>query len=204
MARRLPDDPEKRRLQVFKRCYQNLQHWEALREDRGMSDVMTSPDGEDIFLGDLLVGLPYLPTRQRQAFELICLRGYTETAARDELLPNSKSSTPVQQYADSGLVRMVAAYDAKQRGDWPPAEISKPKPMRRFIMAALHPVVTQHLEEARRDIMAQMDGLKVALSQVEEMMGGAKAKNNSQPAPNPKPEGRPTLTDAAKELAQTG
>lgn len=202
MARRLPDDPDKRRLQIFKRLYQNLEHWEALKQDRGMPDVITTPEGEDIYLGDLLIGLDYLPTRQRQAFELICLRGYTETAARDVLLPNSKSSTPVQQYADSGLVRMVAAYDAKQRGEWPPLEMSKPKKMRRFVMAVLHPVVQNHLEEARKDIMAQQDGLKVALSQVEEMLGG-KAKANSSPAPISRPDGK-NLADAAKELAQTG
>lgn len=202
MARRLPDDPAKKRLQIFKRLYQNLEHWQALQEDRGMSDVITTPEGEDIYLNDLLIGIDYLPTRQRQAFELICLKGYTETAARDELLPNSKSSTPVQQYADSGLVRMVAAYDAKQRGDWPPADLSKPKLMRRFVMAALHPVVAAHLEEARRDIQAQQDGLKVALNQVEEMMGVGKTK--TAPAPNPRPEGTPKLADAAKELAQTG
>src|SRR4051812_17260257 len=116
MARRLPDDPDKRRLQVFKRCYQSMEHWHALMEDRGMTDVITTPEGEDIYLNDLMVGLHKLPRRQRQAFELICLKGYTETAARDEMLPDSKSSTPVQQYADSGLARMVSAYDAKQRG----------------------------------------------------------------------------------------
>jgi hypothetical protein len=184
MARRLPDDPTKRRLQIFKRCYQNLQH-----------------------------GIDYLPLRQRQAFERICLKGYTETAARDEMLPNSKSSTPVQQYADSGLVRMVAAYDAKQRGDWPPPQpVVKPKPRRfSFIMSALHPLIKKHLEDARKDIMAQIDGLKVALAQTEELLGirGNNAPAPTQPAPNPKPQetpegGKPDLTQMAKELAQAG
>jgi hypothetical protein len=81
-----------------------------------MSDIITLPTGEDIYIGDLLVGLDSLPRRQRQAFELICLQGYTESAATEVILPNSNSSTPVQQYADAGLIRMIAAYDKKQAG----------------------------------------------------------------------------------------
>lgn len=191
MSRRLPDDPIKRRLQVFKRLYQHLSHWQALIEDRGMSDVITVPDtGEDIYLRDLMVGINTLPRRQREAFELICLQGYTETAARDKMLPNSRSSTPVQQYSDSGLVRMVAKYDEKQAGL---------HTRRRWFMAALHPLLKRHLEEARKDILHQIDGLKVALAQVEELMG----KPPIQPAPNPTPENKPRLDDMAKQLAST-
>lgn len=170
---------------------------------------------EDIYIGDLLVGLDSLPPRQRQAFELICLQGYTETAARDELLPNSKSSTPVQQYADSGLLRMVTAYDLKQQGCWPPVEELKPvqpKKRRRKIMAALHPLVRKGLEATRAQILKEMEGLKLALAQVDEMLGGTSestapptgVKQDKQPAPNPVPEGKPNLDDVAKELAAAG
>lgn len=210
MARRLPDDPLKRRRQVFKRIYQNLEHWQALMEDRGMAPVITTPEGEDIYIGDLLVGLDSLPPRQRQAFELICLRGYTETAARDELLPNSKSSTPVQQYADSGLARMVHAYELKQVGAWPPAEEPKPvrkKTIRRKIMAALHPLVRKHLENSRKEIVAEIQGLQQALQQVEGMLGlsasgnvPAAPKPPAAPAP-PAPAGKPNLQEMAKEAA---
>jgi len=205
MARRLPDEPYKRRLQVFKRAYQHMSHWHALMEDRGMPDVITDEmTGEDIYLGDLMVGIDSLPPRQRQAFILICLNGYTETAARDELLPNSKSSTPVQQYADSGLVRMVEAYDLKQAGHWPPPEQPKPKrkTKRRTVMAALHPLLRKHLEEAKKDILAQIDGLKSALAQVDDML--SKTPAVAQPAPTPKPEGKPDLDAMARELAATG
>lgn len=217
MVRRLPDDPTKRRHQVFKRIYQNLEHWKALMEDRGMDAVITDEaTGEDIYLWDLLVGLDSLPPRQREAFEKICLLGYTETAARDEMLPNSTSSTPIQQYADSGLVRMVAAYDLKQVGQWPPAlpepkiapKPRKKKSIRRKIMSALHPLLRKHLEEARKDILAQIEGLKVALAQVDTMLepvaDAPVAASTTQPAANPKPEGKPNLTDMAKELAKTG
>lgn len=122
MARRLPDDPTKFRLQIFKRIYQNLQHFRSLieageMEFPGIIHVPSSPqmpEGEDIYLLDMLIGLPSLPDRQRQAFELICLQGYTEGAATDIMLPGSRFSTPIQQYADSALARMVAAYDQKQ------------------------------------------------------------------------------------------
>lgn len=168
-----------------------------------MPDVITDGEtGEDIYLGDLLVGLPYLPQRQRQAFVLICLEGYTETDARDVLLPNSRSSTPVQQYADSGLGRMVDFYDAKQSGNWPPPAPTIRKPTLcdewRSVLMAVHPIVKNHLESARKDILSQIEGLKIALTQVETMLG---ARTN--PAPTPRPEGRPDVKEAAKELAAT-
>lgn len=128
MGRRLPDfDPEsdgdygssKRRIQLFKRVYQNYHHWCSLRETGQVSDTLMV-DREEIYLGDLMTGIDILPLRQRQAFELICLQGYTESAATAILLPNSRWSTPVQQYSDDGLKKMVAAYDAKQNGTWDP------------------------------------------------------------------------------------
>jgi hypothetical protein len=192
--------------------FQHLDHWHALMEDRGMSDVMVTPEGEDVFLGDLMVGLPYLPKRQREAFVLICMQGYTEAAARDELLPNSASSTPVQQYADSGLVRMVDHYDAKQNGFWPPLELIKPtkdKNGRLIVTNTLHPLLKRHLEAARKDILVQMEGLKVALNQCDEMLGLVSPKQPAPPAasaPEPitRPEGKPDLQEMAKELAAAG
>lgn len=215
MARRLPDDPVKRRHEWFKRTFQRLEHWHALMEDRGMSDVITTPEGEDIYIGDLLVGLDSLPPRQREAFELICLQSYTETAARDRMLPNSKSSTPVQQYADSGLSRMVRAYDLKQIGQWPPPKVAKPikrkkTTKRRKIIMALHPLVRAGLEKTRKEILVQMDGLKAALAQVDELLGGDVVEEPTQEspapqlAPNPKPEGKPDLQQVARELASAG
>lgn len=205
MARRLPDDPGKRRLQVYKRTYQHLEHIWALAEDRGMDRVITDPEtGEDIYVGDLLVGLNSLPKRQREAFDLICLQGYTQDAARDVLLPNSNSSTPVQQYADSALVRMVDAYDAYQAGKWPPPKVPKPpkKTTRRSrIMAALHPLLRQGLEATRKKILAEMEGLKVALAQVEELLEGGLKQPESEPSPTSNGTSVPSLpTDAKPDL----
>ena len=205
MARKLPVDPYKRRIQVMKRAYQHLEHWQALREDRGMGDVITDDlTGEDIYLHDLMIGIDSLPPRQRQAFVLICLKGYTETAARDELLPNSKSSTPVQQYADSGLVRMVEAYDAKQAGHWPPPEQSKSirrQTTRRLIIMTIHPLVRSGLETTRKEIVAQIEALKAALAQVDGILQAKQPAH--QPPPLPKPEGKPDLETMARELAST-
>lgn len=140
MGRKLPEyDPEldgpyetsKRRLKIFKRIYQNYYHWRSLRENGDVGDVITV-EGEDYYLGDLLVGFETLPLQQRRAFDLICLQGYTESAATEVILPNSKWSTPVQQYSDDGLRKMVAAYDAKQRGEWDPrVALARKRPARK-------------------------------------------------------------------------
>lgn len=136
MGRKLPDyNPEadgpyetsKRRREIFKRIYRKRQHWRALQEDHGMEPFITTPDGEDVFYGDLMVGEKTLPPQQWAAFDRICLREYTEDATREEILPNSRWSTPVQQYSEDGLKKMIAAYDAKQAGVWDPAEAVKKK-----------------------------------------------------------------------------
>lgn len=174
-----------------------------------MDDIVTDPKtGEDIYVGDLMVGLPYLPPQQSKAFDLICLRGFTEGAARDVMLPNSKSSTPVQQYADSGLLRMVRAYDAKQAGHWPPPTPPKPikKTKRRsLIMAALHPIVRQTLEAARKKVVAEIENLTAALKGLDEQLGIVTQPNGVVLAslstqPTVSVDAKPDLKAMAKEL----
>lgn len=117
IMRKLPEDPVKRRTQQLKRIYQHLQHFQELVEMGAMTmpPIVTIPEtGEEIYLADMMVGLPSLPPQQRRAFTLICLQGWTETDATKEILPDSKWSTPVQQYADTALARMIAAYDQYQ------------------------------------------------------------------------------------------
>lgn len=147
MGRKLPDPIErepdetdeqfkdrlaqsKRQLQIFKRIYQNYFHWQSLREAGEIADVINI-EGVDYYIGDLLVGIDTLPRRQRQAFVLICMHGYTESAATAELLPNSRWSTPVQQYSDDGLRKMVNAYYAKQAGTWDPVAAMRRRPRRK-------------------------------------------------------------------------
>ena len=201
MARRLPDDPAKRRAQIFKRLYQNLPHFQALLESGQMEfpGIITIPDtGEEVYLADLMVGHPTLPPRQRQAFDLICLQGYTETAATKIMLPDSKWSTPCQQYADTALARMVAAYDAKQNGSWnqAPAVITKTPsketadlrmaavvvsfPVKRSAPVAadtkstvVSEVLKKHLEAARAELVAQQEVIAAEIAHVEALMKGA-------------------------------
>lgn len=109
--RKLPDDPAKRRVQYLKRIYQHLEHFRELMESGQMElpGVVTLPDGEEIYLDDLMAGIDSLPPRQRQAFELICLQGYTETDTTKIMLPNSRWSTP----CFSGDTKFVTAGGTK-------------------------------------------------------------------------------------------
>lgn len=156
MGRRLPrahpDDEEalaKLQLRVFKLFYQAYYEWKSLW-DTGLTinDIWTAPTGEEIYMLDLLTGYDYLPRRQQQAFELICMRSYTEAAATKEIygteieyelnpdgsqkldadgqpIERKRSSTVVQQYAQQALERMVEAYKQKQDGTWDPAAVMK-------------------------------------------------------------------------------
>ena len=179
MARRLPDDPIKRRLQWFKRTYQHLEHFQSLLESGAMPmpGIITTPEGEEIYLSDLMSGIEELPPRQRQAFTLICLQGYTETAATKVMLPNSRWSTPVQQYADTALSRMVAAYDKKQRGIWALLEdqSTEKKPVakkRRIVTKApsVSDVLHEHLQVALRELLARRCQINAEIITVQQLI----------------------------------
>lgn len=178
MSRGLPDDPFKRRQAIFRRLYQHMPHWYEQIVAGTMSDIIVTPDGEEIFYGDLLVGLDTLPPRQREAFELICLQGYTETSAAQIMLPNSRWSTTVQQHVNAALERMVARYDDQQSGTW------KHLTGWRSLML-LHPLVESRLKEAlkdvRRDLIEQMGALKAAIGQVDQMLKGEAKIKETKP-----------------------
>lgn len=184
MARRLPEDPTKRRLQWFKRIYQHLEHFQCLLETGSipMPGIITTPEGEEIYLSDLMVGIDDLPPRQREAFTLICLQGYTETAATKIMLPNSRWSTPVQQYADTALARMVAAYDKKQAGVWAVLEetvkVSRPKKRRIAVSTSsteessgISEVLKRHLEAALEDLLARRSQVDAEITTVRQLLG---------------------------------
>lgn len=183
MARRLPEDPVKRRLQWFKRTYQHLEHLKSLLETGAMPmpGIITTPDGEEIYLSDLMVGIDDLPPRQREAFTLICLQGYTETAATKVMLPNSRWSTPVQQYADTALARMVAAYDKRQAGVWAVLEeeqakrpAAKPKKRRAPVADTKTPSVSEvlqkHLQAALDELVARRKQVDAEITTVQHLL----------------------------------
>ena len=123
-SRRLSDVPWKRRRQIFKRIYVAYYQWEALIEDQGMQPFIKTIDGEVIDFHALMTGIDILPRRQRQAFELHCLRGMTESAAAREM-GFKRWSTPVQQYTNMALYRMIKAYDQHQAGTWDPSSVKR-------------------------------------------------------------------------------
>lgn len=116
MTRRLSEDPERRRLQLFRAIFINYYKWQALVESEGVQFLAI--DGEEIYFYDLLVGLDDLPPRQRQAFELHLLFGMTEKEAAAQM-GFTKWVTLVGQYSTAALKRMVVSYDTvntRERG----------------------------------------------------------------------------------------
>lgn len=186
MGRRLPraheDDEEalrKLRVQCFKRVYQAWYQWKSLRvAGLIIIDSVIAPNGEEIYLPDLLTGYPYLPRRQQQSFEYICMQSYTEAAATQEIYgddaddldddgnpvldpsgqPQKKkrSSTVVQQYAQQALERMISAYDDVQAGTWDPIAIMKTRKLNGKVVH--HDVVTAR----RRGLEARSQGRRTA------------------------------------------
>lgn len=174
------------------------------------SGIVTLDTGEEICLGDLMVGIGTLSSEQRQFFELVCLQGYTESDAKEELLPNFKSSTLVQQYVDSALCHMIAVYDQVQAGTWrkdgplPVPEVlpSLPPPEKRRVtvsIPSLHPAVIAGLQRTRTEIVEQIANLQRALSQVDDLLKGVPSEGER----SSDVEERPRLRDMAKELARS-
>ena len=108
MPRKLSDDPEKRRLQIFRRIYSHWYDWKSLIEQEQLHFLEI--DGETIYFYDLLVGLDSLPPRQKEAFVVHILRGIPEREA-SKVMGTSWVSL-VGQYSTAALKKMVAAYDA--------------------------------------------------------------------------------------------
>lgn len=201
MGRRLPraheDDDEalrKRRLQVFKAFYQAYYEWQSLRcSGHTIDDILISPDGEEIYMPDLLTGYAYLPRRQQQSFELICMQSYTEAAATIEIygseeppeqdleqdhsespVPRKKrSSTVVQQYAQQALERMVEAYDQKQAGTWDPVEVMKTRKLNGKVVS--HDIVAAR----RHRLEAGSEGRRTARRSSSDVHDGGREDGNS-------------------------
>jgi len=197
MGRRLPDaitrnqgetDEEfadrekfsKRRLQIFKRIYQNYFLWQSLREAGHVGDVLVI-EGVDYYLGDLMTGIDTLPDQQRRAFELICLQGYTESAATKIILPKSNWSTPVQQYSDDGLKKMVAAYDAKQDGTWDPVAAVKKtrRPRRKEDTAVSTPIESPEVPEQNGHAAPEQNGART-FSRIEHLDWSVCSEDNQR------------------------
>ncbi|AVO25016.1 RNA polymease sigma factor [Rhodococcus phage Finch] len=114
MGRKLPTDPERRRLHLFRNLYVNYYRWG--REIEGNPQlVFLNVDGEEVFYYDLLTGLEALPKRMREAFELHLMFGMSEKDAAREM-GFKKWPTLVGQYSTAALRRMIVAYDTVHTG----------------------------------------------------------------------------------------
>ena len=107
MPRKLSADPEKRRLQIFRRIYSHFYEWEALVEEQHL--MFLEVEGETIYFYDLLAGLDGLPQRQKEAFVIHILHCTPEREASEIMGTNWVSL--VGQYSTAALKKMVAAYD---------------------------------------------------------------------------------------------
>lgn len=108
MPRKLSTDPEKRRLQIFRRIYTHWWEWQSLVEEQQLHFITV--EGEVIYFHDLLAGLDKLPPRQKEAFIIHILHCTPEREA-SKIMGTSWVSL-VGQYSAAALKKMVAAYDA--------------------------------------------------------------------------------------------
>lgn len=110
----MPTEGPRRRKALFRNIYRNYVAWGQLIETEGPIRSVITVDGEDIDYYDLMVGYKELPSRQKQAFTLQLLQGYTERQASQVMFPDSTCVTSVQQYSSNALDRMIEAYDRVQ------------------------------------------------------------------------------------------
>lgn len=108
MPRKLSTEPEKRRLQIFRRIYAHYYEWQSLVEEQQLHFI--DVEGETIYFYDLLRGLEKLPPRQKEAFVIHILYGIPEREASK--IMNTSWVSLVGQYSTAGLKKMVAFYDA--------------------------------------------------------------------------------------------
>lgn len=104
----------KRRKSLFRGLYRNYVAWGALIEAEGPERAVLQLEGEEVSYYDLMAGYDDLPPRQREAFDLHLLQGYSEGQAAKIMFPESKWSTSVQQYSSTALDRMIEAHDRVQ------------------------------------------------------------------------------------------
>lgn len=112
-----PGSGPRRRKALFRNMYRNYAAWGQLIKSEGPIRSVVTIDGEDVSFYDLMIGYDELPPRQKQAFTLQILQGYTERQAREVMFPNSEKKTSVQQYSSNALDRMIEAYDKNQDSD---------------------------------------------------------------------------------------
>lgn len=109
----IPEEEIKKKIKLLGDILRNLQQWLVFVEDEGLFFITI--EGEEYFVYDLLEGIEMLPKRQKEAIELMCLQDLKEAEVARRM-GFTKWTTPAQQYAKSGLRKLVAYHMAK--GMW--------------------------------------------------------------------------------------
>ena len=107
MPRRTDAGETARRVErrILERVLSFYAEWRAAHETHGVEVI--SYMGREFHILDVLDGIEDLPPRQRQALTLTCLLGYTQDEAA-RLMGLTGRSSPVQQYKDAALDKMLA------------------------------------------------------------------------------------------------
>ena len=112
--RRSAEMPEwKRRCLLLERILRQYQQWQALYEDEGIATLTIY--GEEWHFLDLLNGMNTLPPRQKLALWLIVIEDRKEVDVA-RMMNFSRWSTPVQQYKNIALWKLLKYHDGK--GEW--------------------------------------------------------------------------------------
>jgi hypothetical protein len=91
----------------FARLLKNYASWVSLIESDGGPHTITLPSGQEIHYLDILDGFAILPERQRQAVWLMCVQDLSE-AETAKIMGFLNWPTPVQQYKNYGLAKLIA------------------------------------------------------------------------------------------------
>lgn len=103
-----PRFKEKRK--TFSRVLKNYAAWKSLVESEGLFSIKLR-DGEELHYMDILEGFKVLPPRQRQAVWLMCVEDKSEVEVA-EIMGFQSWPTPVQQYKNIGLARLIKYQEA--------------------------------------------------------------------------------------------
>lgn len=98
----------KRRRTILEQLLKHYFEWRVLFEEEGVDTL--SHDGEDYGLHDIMENLDLLPPRQLEAVQLICILNFTQKEAA-EIMGFTKWTTPVQQYKNAGLGKLLTYMD---------------------------------------------------------------------------------------------
>lgn len=102
-------------MDLLRSLLRNLESFRALREMEGI-DTISTPDGNEVNLWDLEAlldySLPLLPSRQRQAIELVLIENCLEKQAAIQM--GVSPTNPVAMYASEGLKKMIVFIEEGQ------------------------------------------------------------------------------------------